>query len=138
MGSPVLIYRQEIPEDVDPTFRARVCREDGTPLDYTTDIDGTIILNVYDLGPGESDPDAPLHTESAIVASSCMFATLQQSGWNKDEDGYNFKRLESATNFTMEGNHTYRWEYQFPLSAALGSGFAWALFETPVVPVVSA
>lgn len=145
------VVKEPIEEDVDPYFYRRVTDGIGNTLVIGDVIASGVKLTVYDMSG--NDPGFVVHTEQLDPATSypsgaggrpLMYTILQYTGWTKDNIGYNFfhrPRVALITNPSgvtgTIGGHVYRWEYELTLSAALGSGKAWVIFETPIVAVQS-
>ena len=111
----VRIERDTLPEGVWPTFADRLVDAKGTVL-AQADFSGTLTMLIYD--QQGTSPSTVVHTQSSIAIASTVFNALQTDGYwkNKDAKGYNFRYTFDLSNLaagtTLEGGHTYRFEFQ--------------------------
>lgn len=143
--SDVLIVTQPVIEDCNAWFFARLVDAFGTPLTTASVQASGVSLNVYKLdSPTVATPVLTLSSLDPLTTytgQQLMTDTLQTTGWSKDSVGRNFAYMPTVSSFTPDGGtvggFTYRYEFRFALTAAYGSGFLYAVFETPVISLLS-
>lgn len=135
--SEILVIKEPIEEDTNPTFFRRLVNALGVALVKADVTASGVTLRVYDLSG--DDPNTVVMTLSSLDPSTTyngyvlMYDVLQTTGWTKDAIGYNFLHyavdLSTITAAAAYGGHTLRFEYQFQLTIG---GYAWAAFECVV------
>lgn len=114
MPQPTLI-RTEVWEGGNVNLMSRVLGLDNNPIfqaGVTGGASGVISVDVYDMS--SATPDTAVYS-TTLTCSAVIFTTLQtDSYWTRDGEGYCFRHMMSASNFTMNGGKKYRVCYRIP------------------------
>lgn len=142
--SDILVTTDSIEEDTSPYLFARVVDGFGVVLTIPDVNPSGVTLRVFDLSG--NDPKTAVATVSSLDPATTynghalMYNTLQTTGWRKDNIGYNFFHMPSIgilPTASAYGGRVLRWEYELSLSATLGGGKGWVVFETQIRPMRS-
>jgi hypothetical protein len=120
--------------------------ENARFLERAEKLDGTLVvaadvtnwdLKVFNITAPSAGPPAAIFTLSAQSPTGVVQTSLQtDSGWSKDDIGYNFKYTlvgVTPTGFLQKGGSVYRFEFKLN-TASFGAIFLmWDLYVDPVL-----